>query len=143
MAESGVVTPPARARAASVLIVEDEEMLRGLAVRALAQAGFEVSVAANGQEGLAAAMAHRGSLDLVITDVIMPELGGREMARQLAGVRPGVPVLFTSGYTGDAGLVEWLKASGAAFLPKPYTPAELVKAASALIAPARDTPPSS
>ena len=118
---------------ATVLVVEDEEMLRGLAVRALSQAGFTVIAVANGREGLEMARALKGPLDLVITDVIMPELGGREMAKILAVERPSVPVLYTSGYTGDLALVEWLSNSGAAFLPKPYSPPELVKAATAAV----------
>ena len=117
----------------TVLVVEDEEMLRVLAVRSLSQAGFTVIAVANGREGLDTALAHKGPLDLVITDVIMPELGGREMAKILAVERPAVPVLYTSGYTGDPGLVEWLSLSGAAFLPKPYSPADLVKAATAAV----------
>jgi PAS domain S-box-containing protein len=118
---------------ATVLVVEDEEMLRGLAVRALSQAGFTVIAVANGREGLEMARVLKGPLDLVITDVIMPELGGREMAKILAVERPSVPVLYTSGYTGDAALVEWLSHSGAAFLPKPYSPPDLVKAATAAV----------
>jgi two-component system cell cycle sensor histidine kinase/response regulator CckA len=129
---------------ASVLVVEDEEMLRTLAVRALVQAGFTVMAVSNGREGLEAAMAFQGTLDLVITDVIMPELGGREMAKILAVERPDVPVLYTSGYTGDPTLVEWIGSSGAAFLAKPYSPADLVKAATAAVhaSTARRTPPS-
>jgi PAS domain S-box-containing protein len=124
------MTPALRA---TVLVVEDEEMLRLLAVRCLSQAGFSVIAVANGREGLDTALALEGPLDLVITDVIMPELGGREMAEILAVERPTVPVLYTSGYTGDPGLVEWLGSSGAAFLAKPYSPADLVKAALAAV----------
>lgn len=117
----------------TVLVVEDEEMLRVLAVRALSQAGFRVVAVANGREGIAAAQTLGAPLDLVITDVIMPEMGGREMAQILTRERPMLPILYTSGYTGDTALVEWLSSSGASFLPKPYSPAELVKAASAVI----------
>lgn len=116
----------------TVLVVEDEEMLRVLAVRALSQAGFRVVAVANGREGVTAAQ-QLAPLDLVITDVIMPEMGGREMAQILTRDRPTLPILYTSGYTGDTALVEWLSASGASFLPKPYSPAELVKAASTAI----------
>ncbi len=124
---------PSEVTQAVILLVEDEEMLRALAVRTLTQAGFSVVAVGNGREGLEAAASLTGPLDLVITDVIMPEMGGREMAEALALQRPTVPVLYTSGYTGDVGLVEWLSASGAAFLAKPYLPAELVKAAAAII----------
>jgi two-component system cell cycle sensor histidine kinase/response regulator CckA len=117
----------------TVLVVEDEEMLRVLAVRALSQAGFRVVAVANGREGITAAQQLGAPLDLVITDVIMPEMGGREMAQILTRERPTLPILYTSGYTGDIALVEWLSSSGAAFLPKPYSPAELVKAASSVI----------
>jgi len=143
-ATSGVEAKPVEqqttAPQATVLVVEDEEMLRVLAVRSLSQAGFHVLAVANGREGLETALAIEGPLHLVITDVIMPELGGREMAKILAVERPSVPVLYTSGYTGDPALVEWLGSSGAAFLPKPYSPADLVKAATAVIRSNRPTP---
>jgi len=128
---------PVEAAQAVILLVEDEEMLRALAVRTLTQAGFSVVAVGNGREGLDAAAALTGPLDLVITDVMMPEMGGREMAQALSKQRPTVPVLYTSGYTGDTGLVDWLNASGAAFLPKPYLPAELVRTAAAIIDTAR------
>lgn len=124
---------PVEAPHGTILVVEDEEMLRVLAMRALGQAGFRVVAVANGREGVRAAREMEGPLDLVITDVVMPEMGGREMAQVLTRERPSLPVLYTSGYTGDTALVEWLSTSGAAFLAKPYSPAELVKAASALI----------
>lgn len=127
------VVPEVDAPRATILVVEDEEMLRVLAVRALSQAGFRVVAVANGREGITAAQQLGGPLDLVITDVIMPEMGGREMVQVLTHERPTLPILYTSGYTGDTGLVEWLGSSGAAFLPKPYTPAELVKAATAVL----------
>jgi two-component system cell cycle sensor histidine kinase/response regulator CckA len=129
--ESPEVAADVEAPHGTVLVVEDEEMLRVLAVRALSQAGFRVIAVANGREGVQAAREMKGPLDLVITDMIMPEMGGREMAKILTHDRPTLPVLYTSGYTGDMALVEWLSASGAAFLPKPYSPADLVKAASA------------
>lgn len=118
----------------SVLVVEDEDWLRDLAVRVLRAEGFLVTAAANGRDGLAMAEDFVGPLDLVITDLVMPEMGGRELAVALAGARPGVPVLYTSGYTSDPSLAQWVRASGAAFLAKPYSPEELVNAASALIA---------
>ncbi len=118
---------------AVVLLVEDEAMLRTLARRALTQAGCRVLVASNGREGLEMAVAQLGRLDLVITDIIMPELGGREMVRALEARRPGLPVLYTSGYTGDQDLADWLTRSGAPFLAKPYAPADLVRAAAAVI----------
>lgn len=131
--DTAIPVEQAPAPQAVVLLVEDEDMLRTLAVRALNHAGFTVVAVANGREGLEAAQALQGPLDLVITDVIMPEMGGREMVQALATSRPDAPVLYTSGYTGDLELADWLSASGAPFLAKPYTPAELVAAAASVI----------
>jgi two-component system cell cycle sensor histidine kinase/response regulator CckA len=80
-----------------VLLVEDEDMVRAVAERALTRAGFEVATASDGEEGLAA-IANGGSFDLVVSDVVMPVMDGPAMVRAIRKVRPDLPVLFMSGY---------------------------------------------
>ena len=75
----------------------------------------------NGEAGIAAAAQHKGKIDLVITDVVMPGMGGRELVKQLAQLRPGTKVLYLSGYTEDAIINEGTIESGTAFLQKPFT----------------------
>jgi two-component system, cell cycle sensor histidine kinase and response regulator CckA len=105
----------------TILLVEDEESVRQLVRDTLEAKGYNVVDAENGEAGLAAAARHRGNIDLVITDVVMPGLGGREMVERLSVTRPEAKVLFLSGYTEDAILSEGSLQSGTAFLQKPFT----------------------
>ena len=77
--------------------------------------------AENGEDGIAVAAQHDGRIDLVITDVVMPGMGGRELVKHLAQSRPQTRVLYLSGYTEDAIVSEGTIESGAAFLQKPFT----------------------
>jgi two-component system cell cycle sensor histidine kinase/response regulator CckA len=105
----------------TILLVEDEESVRQLVRDTLEAKGYNVVDAENGEAGLAAAARHMGNIDLVITDVVMPGLGGREMVERLSVTRPEAKVLFLSGYTEDAILSEGSIQSGTAFLQKPFT----------------------
>jgi PAS domain S-box-containing protein len=105
----------------TVLLVEDEEIVRRSLHQALSDAGFRVLQAGGAREALAASEHYPGSIDMVVTDVVMPGMSGRELAERLAEVRPGVPVLFISGYTQDARLV------GKPFVRKPFAPAKLLE----------------
>jgi PAS domain S-box-containing protein len=105
----------------TVLLVEDEESVRQLVRETLVAKGYRVVEAENGESGMAAAARHDGKIDLVITDVVMPGMGGRELVKQLAQTRPQTKVLYLSGYTEDAILSEGTIESGAAFLQKPFT----------------------
>jgi len=105
----------------TVLLVEDEESVRQLVRETLASKGYEVMEAENGEDGVAIAARHNGKIDLVITDVVMPGMGGRELVKQLAQTRPETKVLYLSGYTEDAIVSEGTIESGAAFLQKPFT----------------------
>ena len=105
----------------TVLLVEDEESVRQLVRDTLAAKGYHVVEAENGEAGMAAAAQQTGKIDLVITDVVMPGMGGRELVKQLALTRPETKVLYLSGYTEDAILSEGTIESGAAFLQKPFT----------------------
>ncbi|HEY7725483.1 MAG TPA: PAS domain S-box protein [Anaeromyxobacteraceae bacterium] len=110
---------PAAGGNETILLAEDEPQVRAIAARVLSGRGYVVLQASDGAQALRAAAAHAGPIHLLVTDVVMPELGGRDLAERLAADRPGLRVLFTSGYTAG-GLAE-----GAAFLPKPFTPDQL------------------
>jgi CheY-like chemotaxis protein len=109
-----------------ILLVEDEDMVRALTRTVLEQSGYVVFVAANGREGLKFCQNHEGRIDLLVSDVVMPELGGRELAVGALKLRPGMKVLFMSGHTEDTVLKEGIQ-KGTAFLQKPFTPAILAQ----------------
>ena len=109
-----------------ILLVEDEEMVRVLARKVLEARGYAVHEARNGREGLAFCQAHEGPIDLLVSDVVMPELGGRELAEAALKLRPGMKVLFMSGHTEDVVLREGIR-KGAAFLQKPFTAPEFTQ----------------
>src|SRR5579872_1219910 len=105
----------------TILLVEDEESVRQLVRDTLVNKGYQVIEAENSESGIAAAVRHKGKLDLVITDVVMPGMGGREMVKQLAQSRADAKVLYLSGYTEDAIVSDGSIESGTAFLQKPFT----------------------
>ena len=123
-----VPTPPAAAGAGSetVLLVEDEAAVRQFARRALEASGYCVLPAADGAEALALAEQHPGPIHVLLTDVVMPGMGGPELARRLAKRRPTVRVLFSSGYTDDASVLQGVREAGTAFLQKPFAPEDLI-----------------
>jgi two-component system cell cycle sensor histidine kinase/response regulator CckA len=105
----------------TVLLVEDEESVRELIAEALKAQGYNVLVAGNGQEALALAAPANCRIQLMITDVVMPGMSGRELATRLAESRPGTRVLYLSGYTEDAILHHGVLDPGTAFLQKPFS----------------------
>lgn len=106
----------------TVLLVEDEPLVRELAVVVLRDLGYEVLEANNGLTALAVVRNHQGNpIQLVITDVVMPEMGGKQLAVELKQLLPKVKVLFCSGYTEDAVMHGGMIDPGMAFLGKPYT----------------------
>jgi two-component system CheB/CheR fusion protein len=107
-----------------ILLVEDEEQVRKLASRILQSRGYVVLEAQDGREGLSVCATHQGKIDLLLSDVVMPELGGRELAERIVKMRPDIRVLFISGHTPDVILKEGIKA-GTPFLRKPFLPTEL------------------
>jgi two-component system, cell cycle sensor histidine kinase and response regulator CckA len=109
----------------TILLVEDEHALRVLTRRILESAGYTVIEAANGTDALAALEAHDGVVHLLLTDVVMPKMNGRELAGRVAALRPGIKVIFASGYTDDAILRHGVLDAGSPFISKPYTPTEL------------------
>ncbi len=111
----------------TILLVEDEESVRRLARRILEGVGYRILEAADGAEALAVAGAWQDELDLVITDVIMPEMSGQELSSRLREDAPGLRILYVSGYTDDAILQHGALLPNTAFLQKPFTPAGLVQ----------------
>jgi CheY-like chemotaxis protein len=109
-----------------ILLVEDEDILRVLARKILEASGYLVYEACNGREGLALCEAHEGPIDLLVSDVVMPELSGRELAEAARKLRPDLKVMFMSGHTQDVVLKEGVQ-KGTAFLQKPFTPVGLAQ----------------
>jgi two-component system cell cycle sensor histidine kinase/response regulator CckA len=111
----------------TILVVEDEEVVRNLACRGLREQGYTVLEARHGREALEQVERDHPQIDLVISDVVMPELGGRELGRRLAVLRPELPVLYMSGYTGDDVIQRGLLEPGVPFQQKPFTPEGLAR----------------
>src|SRR6202522_761438 len=111
----------------TVLLVEDEESVRELVRLTLASRGYKVIEAENGECGLRLAEDCKERIDILITDVVMPGIGGRELAKRLLSLRPGISVLYLSGYTEDAVVTQSSLGPGTAFVQKPYTLQNLAK----------------
>ena len=99
--------------------------MRAIARETLERAGYRVLAAADGSAALSLASAHPGAIDLLLTDVIMPGMNGRELAATLTRRRPGIRVLFASGYTDNVLAGQDALAPGVTLLDKPFTPADL------------------
>jgi PAS domain S-box-containing protein len=117
----------------TILVIEDEDVVRLLASRGLTDQGYSVVQARNGAQALKYIEQHPGTIDLVISDVVMPEMGGRELGRALARVEPTLLVLFMSGYTGEDVVQRGLLDPDAPFQQKPFTPAGLATKVRAML----------
>jgi CheY-like chemotaxis protein len=111
----------------TILLVEDDEMVRNLVRETLAREGYEVIDAADAVEARRLAESYKGMIQLLITDVVMPKVSGRELAEQITRRRPETKVLYMSGYTGNAIVNNGLLEKEVAFLPKPFTPGVLTQ----------------
>jgi PAS domain S-box-containing protein len=114
--------------AATILLAEDEDVVRELLFQILAQRGYRVLAARDGEEALTLASQHAGRIDLLVTDVVMPRLSGRELAERLEQRLPDLRVLFLSGYTDDAVVRHGVIEHAVPFLQKPFTAAALADA---------------
>jgi PAS domain S-box-containing protein len=111
----------------TILVAEDEAALRLVVQRILSAAGYTVLSAANGEEALVTSARHAGPIRLLLTDVVMPKMGGRELAERLATSRPDMITVFMSGYAGNALHSQGGLAEGTHFISKPFTASELTK----------------
>ncbi|MGP0048244.1 MAG: response regulator [Solirubrobacteraceae bacterium] len=127
----------ADARRATLLLVEDEPALRTLVVTMLEEQGYAVLHAGNGLDAIAVAERHVGAIDLLVTDVVMPRLSGPELARQLQTLRPGLEVLFMSGYDDSRPVSRGVQETKVNLLVKPFTPDQLIDRVAELTEPAR------
>ena len=110
----------------TILLVEDDPQLNQLASSVLTHCGYKVLAAANPEEGLALCRTHPREIHLLVTDVVMPKMNGRQLAEEVARIRPSVKLLYVSGYTGNAIVHYGVLDAGLWFLPKPFSLAALV-----------------
>ena len=117
----------------TILIVEDERALRRLSATVLAQAGYRTIEASDGQQALDLFTVHRDRVVMVVTDVVMPRMGGIELAERLRHTHPKLPILFVTGYVEQSDALQE-SAAGSGVLLKPFSPDALLKAVSAALA---------
>ena len=117
----------------TILLVEDEDQVRVVARNILRRSGYEVIEARSGEEALALAERYGGTIQLLLSDVVMPQMSGPDLAKQLAAARPLMKVLFMSGYTDDSVVRHGILQADVAFLQKPITPDLLTRKVRAVI----------
>jgi PAS domain S-box-containing protein len=119
--------PRSRERHETILLVEDERAILRVSSVTLTGLGYRVLTATNGEEALELVRGSNEPIHLLITDVVMPKMGGSQLAAQLAALRPGIRVLFSSGYTENSIVEHGVLADGVNFLQKPYTQTALAE----------------
>lgn len=127
--------------AGTILLAEDEYAVRALCSRVLSGAGFLVLEAADGAQAVALARSHAGPIDLLVTDVVMPNISGREAADAILALRPETRVLYMSGYTEDDIVRHGVLRGLVAFLPKPFPPAVLLARVRDVLRADEESPP--
>ena len=113
-------------RGETILLVDDEEFVRDLGKRILTRAGYKVITASNGKEALEIYGKTQGEIDLVILDLLMPEMGGKECLRELLRIQPELKVLVASGHSDDVSMEESLRLGANGFVSKPFRLMELL-----------------
>jgi hypothetical protein len=111
----------------TILLIEDADLLRPTVVELLESYGYTVIAAANGAEAVMAAERYTGEIDLLLTDIVMPGMNGREASEILLKLHPEMRVLFTSGYPADAVVRKGIASARVAFIQKPYVGDELLE----------------
>jgi two-component system, cell cycle sensor histidine kinase and response regulator CckA len=124
-AERPKAVPGSLAGSETILVIEDEDQVRAVAGNILRRRGYRVIEASNAGEALLACERHGGTIHLLLTDVVMPQMSGLELAKRLLQVRPELKVIFMSGYTDDSIVRHGVLASDVSYLQKPLTPAAL------------------
>ncbi|HSI15046.1 MAG TPA: response regulator, partial [Chthoniobacter sp.] len=122
-----ILSPMPGANAETLLVVEDEEVVRQLMCAVLTDAGYSVLCAGSPEEALRLASQHAGAIDLLVTDVVMPEMPGPELARNITAVRPGLKVLFVSGYSESDITEQGVVETSLEVLQKPFTKMALIR----------------
>jgi CheY-like chemotaxis protein len=122
-----LATSAAAPVAGTILVVEDEQAVRELVSRTLRGAGYTVLEAADGEQGLDIARHAAGAIDLLVTDVVMPRLGGPQLRARLEALSPGIPALFISGYADETIPPQDRERSSSDLILKPFTPAALLE----------------
>lgn len=117
----------------TILLVDDDAVIRDLAAAALRATGYTVLTARSGGDALALLKDHAGTVHLLLTDISMPGMSGGEVAEAVAAERAGIKTLFMSGYTAGAALHDSVRDEGVAFLAKPFVPTNLLRKVRAVL----------
>ena len=129
-ARAALVEPPLdalRDGTETILLAEDEDSVRAVAAAALERHGYRVLRAPDGEAALLIAQEYAETIDLLLTDAVMPRMNGRELAEKVTLIRPAIRVLFASGYTDDASLLHGIRTDELSFLQKPFTAVDLLR----------------
>jgi DNA-binding response OmpR family regulator len=118
-------------------VVEDQKAVRSFTMAALKQYGYHVIEASDGDEAIAVARQYSGEIHLLLTDVVLPGMNGKELSGKLRALRPNLKVLFISGYTADVIAHRGVLDRGVAFLHKPFSPGELATRIRDVLGPAQ------
>jgi CheY-like chemotaxis protein len=124
---------PRRLEVETVLVCDDDDDVRKLFVDVLGLRGYRILQAENGKRALEAAARHEGPIHLLVTDLVMPEVGGIELAAELRKRHPGLRVIYVSGYTEDAARLSVPLGPDTRFLAKPFLPGDLTRAVVAML----------
>jgi len=122
----------------TILVVEDEEIVRLVICQVLVAEGYQVIEAEGPDQGLDALRSCDSPVDLLLTDVVMPGMNGEELAHKLVEIQPSLKVLFTSGFPDDVGEAAWTSSAQSEFLQKPFAPAALASKVRELLAAPHD-----
>ncbi len=123
--EQRALNPSGGSRTPTILIVDDEALILELGCDILKRQGYVVLSASLPSKAIEIAQEHEGNIDLLITDIIMPEMNGQELANKIAHIRPVTKILLMSGYTGDVISKQALLNSNMQFMEKPFLPRNL------------------